>query len=72
MRIHGSFMAVLSYLVTVLLLYLMGDVFNISMLQFAKEAQLQKGIFEQVSQSLFPFLLAFPVYLIVRYKTRQI
>ncbi|MDG4655723.1 hypothetical protein P6P90_00090 [Ectobacillus antri] len=72
MKIHGSFMAVLSYLVTVLLFFLFGDAFNITVLQFAKEFNPQKGWLEYISQSSFPFLLALPVYILVRHKTKQI
>ncbi|WP_416827062.1 hypothetical protein [Ectobacillus polymachus] len=71
MKVHGSFVAVLCYLVTVLLLYLTGDVFNISILQLAKESINPNGIIDRILHSLFPFLLAIPVYFIVYYKTKQ-
>ncbi|WP_379966727.1 hypothetical protein [Ectobacillus sp. sgz5001026] len=71
MKVHGSFMAVLCYLVTVLLLYLTGDIFNISILQLAKEPLIQNGVVERILHSLLPFLLAIPVYFIVYYKTKE-
>lgn len=66
LKLHGSFMAVLCYVVTVLLLYLIGDVFNIAWLQFAKGAHTETPL-----HSLLPLIFAIPVYIIVDLKTRR-
>lgn len=66
LKLHGSFIAVLCYVVTVLLLYLIGDVFNIPWLQFAKGTHTETSL-----HSLLPLAFAIPVYIIVRFKTRN-
>ncbi|PEY41519.1 hypothetical protein CN354_06850 [Bacillus cereus] len=72
MNSYGSFIAFLSYTVTVLLLYFIGDATNITMLQFPKEKalQLEEGL--PISQSIVPLLLALPVYAIVLYKSKKV
>ncbi|ABS22978.1 hypothetical protein ACRS6Y_05725 [Bacillus cytotoxicus] len=67
----GSFIAFLSYAVTVLLLYFIGDATNIAILQFSKEKafQLEEGV--HTSRSIVPLLLALPVYVIVLYKSKK-
>lgn len=67
LKLHGSFMAVLCYVVTVLLLYLIGDVFTIPWLQLAKGAHTETSL-----HSLLPLAFAIPVYIIVRLKTRRV
>ncbi|CAM3915904.1 hypothetical protein ACT1UG_04200 [Bacillus paramycoides] len=72
MNSYGSFIALLSYIVTVLLLYFIGDAANISVLQFPKEEafQLEEGL--HTSRSIIPLLLALPVYIIVLYKSKKV
>ncbi|MFX3625606.1 MAG: hypothetical protein ACE3JP_16610 [Ectobacillus sp.] len=72
MKLHGSSIAVLCYFVTVLLLYLIGDVFNIPWLQFSKESYVQNGSLERQAHSFIPFFLAIPVYIIVYFKTGRV
>ncbi|WP_242219169.1 hypothetical protein [Bacillus cereus group sp. BfR-BA-01380] len=72
MNLYGSFIAILCYIVTVLLLYFVGDMTNIAMLQFSKETTLQSEISQYTSRSFAPLLLALPVYIIVLYKSRKI
>ncbi|KFN04635.1 hypothetical protein D0U04_01275 [Bacillus clarus] len=72
MNAYGSFIAFLSYTVTVLLLYFIGDATNIPLLQFPKEEsfQLEEGL--HTSRSIVPLLLALPVYVIVLYKSKKV
>ncbi|MCP1124963.1 MULTISPECIES: hypothetical protein [Bacillus] len=72
MNLSGSFIAILCYLVTVLLLYFVGDMTNIAMLQFSKETALQSEIGQHAGRSVAPLLLALPVYIIVLYKSKKI
>ncbi|ENQ3078812.1 hypothetical protein [Bacillus multifaciens] len=72
MNLYGSFIAILCYMVTVLLLYFVGDMTNIAMLQFSKETTLQSEISQYASRSFAPLLLALPVYIIVLYKSKKI
>ncbi|MGG2014244.1 hypothetical protein [Bacillus sp. S10(2024)] len=72
MNLYGSFIAILCYIVTVLLLYFVGDMTNIAMLQFSKETTLQSEISQYTSRSFVPLLLALPVYIIVLYKSKKI
>ncbi|MEH6888184.1 hypothetical protein V7024_00175 [Bacillus sp. JJ864] len=72
MNLYGSFIAILCYIVTVLLLYFVGDMTNIAMLQFSKETTLQSEINQYASRSFVPLLLALPVYIIVLYKSKKI
>ncbi|MDC2867357.1 hypothetical protein [Bacillus sp. BP-3] len=72
MNLYGSFIAILCYIVTVLLLYFVGDMTNIAMLQFSKETTLQSEISQHTSRSFVPLLLALPVYIIVLYKSKKI
>ncbi|ENQ3104471.1 hypothetical protein SAMN04488168_10198 [Bacillus sp. 491mf] len=72
MNLYGSFIAILCYIVTVLLLYFVGDMTNIAMLQFSKETTLQSEVSQYTSRSFAPLLLALPVYIIVLYKSKKI
>ena len=58
--------------ITVLLLYFVGDMTNIAMLQFSKETTLQSEVSQYTSRSFAPLLLALPVYIIVLYKSKKI
>ncbi|MDM5189752.1 hypothetical protein QUF99_21270 [Bacillus sp. DX4.1] len=71
MNSYGSFIAILCYAVTVLLLYFVGDATNISLLQFPKDKalQLEEGL--HTSRFIVPLLLALPVYAIVLYKSKK-
>ncbi len=72
MRFNQSFMALLCYAVTALLLFLIGDVFEISWLQLRKETYFRDEALKESSSSMIPFLLALPVYFLVSYKTKKI
>ncbi|MEV5108454.1 hypothetical protein MN033_18490 [Bacillus nitratireducens] len=72
MSSYGSFIAFLSYIVTVLLLYFIGDAANISVLQFPKEEVFQSEAEKHTARSIAPLLLALPVYIIVLYKSKKV
>ncbi|MED0988661.1 hypothetical protein [Bacillus nitratireducens] len=72
MSSYGSFIALLSYIVTVLLLYFIGDAANISVLQFPKEEVFQLEAEKHTTRSIAPLLLALPVYIIVLYKSKKV
>ncbi|KEK25979.1 hypothetical protein [Bacillus gaemokensis] len=71
MNSYGSFIAFLSYAVTVLLLYFIGDATNIAILQFSKEKAFQVEDGLHTSRPIAPLLLALPVYIIVLYKNKK-
>ncbi|MGU3439983.1 hypothetical protein ACLBXI_07795 [Bacillus cereus] len=70
MSSYGSFIALLCYIVTVLLLYFIGDAANISILQFPKEEAFQLESEKHTARSIL--LLALPVYIIVLYKSKKV
>ncbi|PGL87507.1 hypothetical protein CN931_03570 [Bacillus sp. AFS054943] len=72
MSSYGSFIALLSYIVTVLLLYFIGDAANISVLQLPKEQAFQFEAEKHTVRSIAPLLLALPVYIIVLYKSKKV
>ncbi|AZJ22143.1 hypothetical protein CN575_08800 [Bacillus wiedmannii] len=72
MSSYGSFIALLSYIVTVLLLYFIGDATNISVLQFPKEEAFKLDAEKHTARSIAPLLLALPVYIIVLYKSKKV
>ncbi|MCM3735977.1 hypothetical protein M3215_09110 [Bacillus cytotoxicus] len=72
MNLYGSFIAILCYIVTVLLLYFVGDMTNIAMLQFSKETTLQSEMSQYTPRSFAPLLFALPVYIIVLYKSKKV
>lgn len=72
MSSYGSFIALLCYIVTVLLLYFIGDAANISVLQFPKEEAFQLESEKHTARSIVPLLLALPVYIIVLYKAKSV
>ncbi|MED2012282.1 hypothetical protein [Bacillus wiedmannii] len=72
MSSYGGFIALLSYIVTVLLLYFIGDATNISVLQFPKEDTFKLDAEKHTARSIAPLLLALPVYIIVLYKSKKV
>lgn len=71
MSSYGSLIALLCYIVTVLLLYFIGDAANISILQFPKEEAFQLESEKHTARSIVPLLLALPVYIVVLYKSKK-
>ncbi|MBO9129857.1 hypothetical protein J7Q84_09145 [Bacillus sp. 165] len=65
-------MALLCYLVTALLLFLIGDVFDIDWLQLHKETYFRDGSLKEISASVIPCILALPVYFLVSYKMKKV